>query len=180
MCNQAYRKLQSDKDKNIKNPPVLTNFPLYLKQLNKNELYKSALIENVINEYGPKQYDPVFDDILKKKLNNFNEFKKPKELKFDHIHAEQFMENIIKAQAFEKLFISMKKQEYKGLLSLLMEIQKGDTSNYFGWLSGIFCKVMIVLLLSQAQALVKEKNYEKSVSFLRYALNLCCKFIKRD
>lgn len=76
ICNETFRKTKVQKKKTV--PPLLTNLPVFIKYLGQDEKYKTALIENAINEYGPKEFNPVFQEILKKKLNNFNDFKKPK------------------------------------------------------------------------------------------------------
>lgn len=73
--NEIFRKNKPQKKKNT--PPVLVSLPIYVKSLDDEE-YKSLLIEQAINQYGPKELSPVFEEQLKKKLGNFNDFKKPK------------------------------------------------------------------------------------------------------
>lgn len=88
----------------------MTNLPLYFKSLGFDETYKSSLASNAISEYGPKEnsHNPVFIELLKKKVANFNDFKKPKNFEFDQKHAEVFINNIYKARAAGKLFTSLK------------------------------------------------------------------------
>ena len=81
-CNEVHRKTKSEKKKNS-TPPLLTNLPIYLKDNVTEDLYRNCLIENCINEYGPKEYSVVFEDLVKKKIGVFNDFKKPKKLAID-------------------------------------------------------------------------------------------------
>lgn len=75
-CNESFRKSKWEKKKN--NPPLLTNLPLYLKSLALDVSYKSSLTFNAIQEYGPKEENHAFYELLKNKMSNFNDFKKPK------------------------------------------------------------------------------------------------------
>ena len=98
-----YRKTKTDKKKN-NTPPLLTNFPIYLKDSINDESYRNCLMENAINEYGPKEYNPVFEDLVKKKIGNFNDFKKPKDLGVDKKYMERFIHTVSQAHAAKKLF----------------------------------------------------------------------------
>lgn len=102
--NEVFRKAKHEKKKN--QPPLLTNLPLYVKSQSDEE-YKSLLIEHVIGEYGPKEPSPVFEEQLKKKLGNFNDFKKPKKLFHDQKLTHAFVENYKWALATQRLFESI-------------------------------------------------------------------------
>ena len=67
--NEIFRKSKVEKKKN--SPPLLTNLPLYAKSVSDEE-YKNLLIESAIQEYGPKEPSPVFEEQLKKKVSNFH------------------------------------------------------------------------------------------------------------
>lgn len=42
ICNENFRKAKYEKKKN--SPPLLTNLPLYLKSLNLDDLFKTAIL----------------------------------------------------------------------------------------------------------------------------------------
>jgi len=65
------------------------------------------LIEQAINEYGPKSPSIIFEEQLKSKLGNFNEFKRPKKLKSNEKYAFEFINSYYYAIAARKLFESI-------------------------------------------------------------------------
>ena len=87
-------------------------------------MYKTSLVESAINEFGPKERNPIFEDLLKKKMSNFNEFKKPKNYNFDYKYLEDFMRNVYKTLAAKKLFEALKNGEYRGMYNLMKLIKE--------------------------------------------------------
>lgn len=47
ICNETFRKNKVEKKKTV--PPLLTNFPLYVKYMGYDNAYKTCLIDNSIN-----------------------------------------------------------------------------------------------------------------------------------
>jgi len=71
--------------------------------------YKNIILQHAIEEYGPKEASAIFDDILKKKLGNFHEFKKPKKLQADQKYFQSYLSNYYFAIAAKRIFESIEK-----------------------------------------------------------------------
>ncbi len=69
-CNEVFRKSQQDKkSKHI--PPVIINLPTFVKNLSEED-YKAVLMEYEIKQHGPKEDNPLFRELLHKKMGNLN------------------------------------------------------------------------------------------------------------
>lgn len=144
-CNEIFRNNnKQEKKKNM--PPLLVSLPVYAKSVDEEE-YKCLLIENCIMEYGPKEYNPVFEDLLNKKMNNFNDFKKPKRFFSNKAIEHSYIECWYLAIASQKLFKAIAAESYECIIGLLSQMINKPITEYFHWLSNILCKSIIVLLL---------------------------------
>lgn len=109
-------------------------------------------MENAIQEYGPKEYNPVFEELVKRKISNFNEFKKPKDLGVDKKYIERFIHTIEQAHAAKKLFQILNNEKYNCLFDLMHQLKLGDKGDYFDWVSNLICKILIVKLLMESES----------------------------
>ena len=109
------------------------------------------IIENSIQDFGPKDYSPVFIDLLQKKFTNLSDFKKPKELqgsKPDLLSI--FMNNVYRAVAAHRLYLAIKDSEYNGIFGLLKELKSAPAGDYFEWAGSLITKILVVRLLIEA------------------------------
>lgn len=137
--------------------------PVYVKSIDEDE-YKSLIIEQSINEYGPKEPSIVFEELVKKKLGNFNDFKKPKKFYCNGKHMKTFINSYYLSIAARKLFESIEKEDYRCIFALLKELLS-DTQEYFNWLGRLLTKIFVVRLLVEAERDVKS-NIRSSVERL--------------
>ena len=174
--NEIYRKTKSEKKKNT--PPMLASLPVYIKDLNEEE-YKNTLLHQAILEYGPKEPNIVFDDLLKKKLGNFNEFKRPKKFQADEKYLHSFIKNYYWAIAGRRLFESMEKHQYESIFTLLKHMLRSDNQDYFNWLARTLVKTFVVKLLFEAEEEIKEKP-EAAVEKLKMIVIIFGKYINKE
>ena len=176
-CNEVHRKTKVDKKKN-NTPPLLTNLPIFIKDTVTEEVYRNCLIENAIQEYGPKDYNPVFEDLLKKKVGNFNDFKKPKDFTIERKFVERFMQNVMRANAAKKLFEILDNENYDGLFGLMYELRGGERGDYFDWVSSLICKILIVRLLLEAES--EKEDFGRVANRLQLLTAIMFGFINID
>lgn len=176
-CNEVHRKNKVEKKKN-NTPPLLTNFPIYLKDCINDEAYRNCLIENSIHEYGPKEYNPVFDDLVRKKVANFNDFKKPKDFGVDKKYSERFIHTVSQAHCAKKLFQILNNEKYNCLFDLMRELKLGDKGDYFDWVSSLICKILIVKLLMESEN--EFGNPKLSVERIQLLIAIMFNFISMD
>ena len=62
---------------------------------------------------------------MKKKMSNFNDFKKPSVGSLDPKFAEVFMRNVYRAHVAKRVFYAINKEEYQGIFGLVQEMKQG-------------------------------------------------------
>jgi hypothetical protein len=137
------------------------------------------IVEQSINEYGPKEPNPVFEDLLKKKLGNFHDFKKPKKFYCNGKFTDGFLKSYTGAIAARKLFESIEKEEYNSIFALLKELLSSDSQDYFNWLARLLSKIFVVRFLVEAERDVN-KNFKCTLERLELVALILLKFINRD
>ena len=114
--------------------------------------------------------------MVKKKMSNFNEFKRPKSQLSDGKYLHMFMQDIYHAIAARDLFSCILEQRYNKIYSLLNETKSKDSANYFNWLGSLFSKIIVVHLFMSAEDSL-EQNPESSLEKLRIMAFILFKFI---
>lgn len=153
--NEVHRKTKVEKKKN--SPPVLTSLPVYVKSLDEEE-YKNLLLEQAVAEYGPKDPSAVFDDLLKKKLASFHDFKRPKKVYCNGRYAENFTRSYYCAIATRRLFECIETENYQPVFALLSALLATDPADYFNWLGRLLTKIFVVRLLAEAEREVRAER----------------------
>ncbi len=89
----------------------------------------------------------MFEELVKKKLSNFNDFKRPKKFYCNGKHLETFIKNYYLSIAARRLFESIGKEDYHCIFGLLKELLSTDSQDYFNWLGKLLTKIFVVRLL---------------------------------
>jgi hypothetical protein len=133
-------------------------------------------MENAILEYGPKDmHNPIFLEMIKKKVAPWTDFKKPKEFSTNPKFMEQFIKNVYLAQAAKKLFEVMKDDSYYNMFSLVKELKSAEKGDYFDWVCNLLCKILVVRLLMDSESNLKEG--EKALEKIDLAIGILFNFI---
>lgn len=121
----------------------------------------------------------VFEDLLKKKLGNFNDFKRPKKFQAHEKHFQSFISNYHYAIAGRRVFEAIGEEEYGSIFTLFRHMMRSENDNYFNWFSRTFLKVFVVHFMTEAEKLMKEKP-EKAIERLKMVVILFSKYVSRE
>jgi hypothetical protein len=99
----------------------------------------------------------VFEELLKKKLSSFHDFKRPKRYQCNEKYQTGFVKSVYWAITTRRLFEAIDQEQYASIFVLLRELLDSDREDYFNWLARIMLKVFVVRLLFEAERDVREK-----------------------
>ena len=176
-CNELSRKLKGpDQDKKKNSPPVLVNLPIYLKNVaQSDEDYKAAIIFATSREFGPKQESPVFDELLKNKLTNLSDFKRPKKTIHNAADEEKFTRGVLAATLITSVYKLIEGGDWeKAAVAMALlrhkfakEGEAASSPEYFTWMSTAFSRVFVFKLLIEIERCGQSKDFERGLHLAR-------------
>lgn len=179
--NELFRKLKIPEKlaEKKKNPiPTLVNLPLYIKTVSTSvDEYKAAVMESAVLGYGPKEELPAFDEVLKNKLTNLSDFKRPQYLMPKRTFVDEFLQSCREAVAAKYIYDGIEAGRWVEVLAALnwlrMEAIKPSASqDYFSWLATILSKIVILQLMIEADKSISHGNFDEGLLYLRLTSQL--------